>query len=140
MNNDCSVENWRFAAEQFKKKLADKVVVHCKWVFPFPLLQSFFFYIYKNTLFLVDGLCRCILKVIEIEILLQVYALLQAVHATLLYELSTVLMLWATVLLKRLVPFCGTFSFRGIIKLNVELSTKNPHTTHLSLFAGTRCC
>ncbi|CAM6014329.1 unnamed protein product [Sphagnum balticum] len=24
-----SVENWRFAAEQFKKKLADKVVVHC---------------------------------------------------------------------------------------------------------------
>ncbi len=56
MNNYCSVENWRFAAEQFKKKLADKVVVHCKLVFPFPLLQSFFF---KYTKILFSWLRAC---------------------------------------------------------------------------------
>lgn len=28
---ECSAENWRFVAEQFKQKLADKVVVHCMY-------------------------------------------------------------------------------------------------------------
>jgi hypothetical protein len=28
---ECSAENWRFVAEQFKEKLADKVVVHCMY-------------------------------------------------------------------------------------------------------------